>query len=331
MISKPSFPHSPESSSTSVVSMTLSKSHSPISLLALDLDSSLCLSPEYLLTNSSNEVKTPRRSLLSQLATMTRDTKDDAMMICDSSPYARSQPPLKSGRLLNTSVMGDGSTRPIRPLSYPSCKDSKKGSKYGSDQGRDQKNPFTQVEDFKPKPEGYKLKLKCRDQNELRDRRTIQSHWNFKKSTMPVKRRELENPSPNTMILPGKRIKGDPAPKIRRAMTFNGVQNTGSIIDDFNTPLPLLPSFLEDGKDMIRRITPATLSNALSGVYNNDIGELHLIDCRYPFEFLGGHIQTAVNMTSISDLESKFFTQIKTKKTVLIFHCEYSVQRAPQM
>jgi rhodanese-related sulfurtransferase len=56
-----------------------------------------------------------------------------------------------------------------------------------------------------------------------------------------------------------------------------------------------------------------------------------LIDCRYPFEYQGGHIKSAQNITTVDVIEKMFFKYPQSKKIVIVFHCEYSIQRAPQM
>jgi rhodanese-related sulfurtransferase len=74
------------------------------------------------------------------------------------------------------------------------------------------------------------------------------------------------------------------------------------------------------------------LSDVLCGKYN-DI-DFHIIDVRYPYEFQGGHIKTAVNITTVQELEAMFFgenTAFTQRKSVLIFHCEFSLKRGPQM
>jgi rhodanese-related sulfurtransferase len=136
-----------------------------------------------------------------------------------------------------------------------------------------------------------------------------------------------------------------PPKKIRRSMTFGGGATSAddedsSSVDPFQTPEPLLPSFLEAGKDMIRRITSETvrhfhsfkLAQAIRGDYKDKMDEIHIIDCRYPYEYQGGHIQDADNLTDVADIEQSYFgLERKPKRCVLVFHCEYSIQRAPQM
>lgn len=67
--------------------------------------------------------------------------------------------------------------------------------------------------------------------------------------------------------------------------------------------------------------------------------DLIIVDCRFPFEFKGGHIDGAINITTINELEDLFFNDetnklsplefTKSKRTLVIFHCEFSSMRGP--
>ncbi|KAJ3367279.1 cell division cycle- protein [Allomyces arbusculus] len=92
----------------------------------------------------------------------------------------------------------------------------------------------------------------------------------------------------------------------------------------------LLPS--KPGKsDSIRRITPETLVDVLERRVAG-VTDYKVIDCRFPFEYEGGHIQTAINVNRFEVLDA-MFTKNPTPmhSTVLIFHCEFSSHRAPAM
>jgi M-phase inducer tyrosine phosphatase len=72
----------------------------------------------------------------------------------------------------------------------------------------------------------------------------------------------------------------------------------------------------------------------LDGNYVDQCDEFHIIDCRFPYEYDGGHIASAQNIYTTNDLEALFFTgQLlpRDKKVVIVLHCEYSAQRAPRM
>jgi len=80
----------------------------------------------------------------------------------------------------------------------------------------------------------------------------------------------------------------------------------------------------------IRRVSPCTVASLLRGEYKDEVDQIFIIDCRYDFEFEGGHIQNALNLSGKEAIE-KFFqdNRYTAGKTVVIFHCEFSKQRGP--
>lgn len=68
--------------------------------------------------------------------------------------------------------------------------------------------------------------------------------------------------------------------------------------------------------------------------------EIHVIDCRFNYEYQGGHIKNALNVTDPAILEEKFFKNLISSKTefdernemsIIVFHCEFSQKRGPKM
>jgi M-phase inducer tyrosine phosphatase len=55
-----------------------------------------------------------------------------------------------------------------------------------------------------------------------------------------------------------------------------------------------------------------------------------IIDCRYGYEYDGGHIQGAISMTHPNDFIELFFSPPR-QDCVIIFHCEFSRNRGPKM
>jgi M-phase inducer tyrosine phosphatase len=53
-------------------------------------------------------------------------------------------------------------------------------------------------------------------------------------------------------------------------------------------------------------------------------------DCRYAYEYDGGHIAGAVSATSLDDLFNTFFEQ-PSPNTAVVFHCEFSQNRGPEV
>lgn len=76
-----------------------------------------------------------------------------------------------------------------------------------------------------------------------------------------------------------------------------------------------------------------------SGQYSFEQGipNFIIIDCRFDYEFAGGHIEGAINLSSPEELSDFLLSskerleQLMANKTMLIFHCEFSEKRAPFM
>ncbi|KKY15178.1 putative m-phase inducer phosphatase [Phaeomoniella chlamydospora] len=94
--------------------------------------------------------------------------------------------------------------------------------------------------------------------------------------------------------------------------------------------VPQLPHFVPDG-ETLPRITKETLVDVLDGKHNEKYEKLVIIDCRFEYEYNGGHIAEAVNFNDKEALSSRLFNIEPTSKALLVFHCEYSAHRAPIM
>lgn len=71
--------------------------------------------------------------------------------------------------------------------------------------------------------------------------------------------------------------------------------------------------------------------SVLDGEFNHMYEKLVVIDCRFEYEYEGGHIEGAVNFNDKEKLSAQLFDVEPTSKALLIFHCEYSAHRAPLM
>ncbi|KAL9615239.1 MAG: hypothetical protein Q9167_000333 [Letrouitia subvulpina] len=91
-----------------------------------------------------------------------------------------------------------------------------------------------------------------------------------------------------------------------------------------------LPHFVPD-VESLPRITKQTLIDVLDGKFDEQYDQSLIIDCRFEYEYEGGHIDGAENFNSKEELASRLFESIPTARTLLIFHCEYSIHRAPLM
>lgn len=84
-----------------------------------------------------------------------------------------------------------------------------------------------------------------------------------------------------------------------------------------------LPTLGPGQSDSIQRISVDIAKQVIEGVYDIDY---QVIDCRFSYEYRGGHIVNAINLSSASELSFLF-----KKPKVLIFHCEFSSIRAPRL
>ena len=84
-------------------------------------------------------------------------------------------------------------------------------------------------------------------------------------------------------------------------------------------------------EDSLPRITRETLVEVLDGKYNHCYDQSIIIDCRFEYEFQGGHIDGAINVNDKDALSAKLFDENLSENALLIFHCEYSAKRAPAM
>lgn len=105
-----------------------------------------------------------------------------------------------------------------------------------------------------------------------------------------------------------------------------------AVIDMDEPQEPILPHFFPDGQnDSIPRITRSTMLEVLDGKFSEHFAHKMIIDCRFEYEYEGGHINGAVNYNDKELLAEHLFQTPMQGRTLLIFHCEYSAHRAPIM
>lgn len=109
--------------------------------------------------------------------------------------------------------------------------------------------------------------------------------------------------------------------------------------------LPLISGKHQD----LKSISPSTVADLISGRYGEEISKFTIVDCRYPYEFEGGHIQGATNLYTREAILERFFLEGPTnqenlepmsidfdsvdascsKREIIVFHCEFSSERGP--
>ncbi|XP_046580901.1 M-phase inducer phosphatase 1-like [Haliotis rubra] len=84
----------------------------------------------------------------------------------------------------------------------------------------------------------------------------------------------------------------------------------------------------------LKSVSPHTVSQLLAGEYDDVIPKYRIIDCRYPYEYEGGHIEGAENLHNealISNLVTSLQVVDSTQRNILVFHCEFSSERGPKL
>ncbi|XP_066586673.1 M-phase inducer phosphatase-like isoform X2 [Prorops nasuta] len=107
---------------------------------------------------------------------------------------------------------------------------------------------------------------------------------------------------------------------------------------DFSKPcaLPLASGDHED----LKSISAETLASLIHGEFHDRVHSFKIVDCRYPYEFEGGHINGAINLYSKDLIEQILLDPLDNtpeiepdsyKRSILVFHCEFSWERGPNL
>nr|CAD7424818.1 unnamed protein product [Timema monikensis] len=122
---------------------------------------------------------------------------------------------------------------------------------------------------------------------------------------------------------------------IKNALQRSTIQP--DLIGDFSKPffLPLIPGRHQD----LKTITPETLAALMNGGFADEVESYSIIDCRYPYEFEGGHIRGAKNIYTKEQIlkelvENKNLIESSSdssKRNIVVFHCEFSSERGPNL
>lgn len=107
------------------------------------------------------------------------------------------------------------------------------------------------------------------------------------------------------------------------------LDNEQHLVGDYTRPptLPIVP-----GKHQLKSVSCETVAKLVNG----DLGDIKydIIDCRYPYEYDGGHINGSLNLFLRQQIQAELFDRILSgdmSEKVLIFHCEFSSERGPKL
>ncbi|KAM9223682.1 M-phase inducer phosphatase 2-like [Leptosomus discolor] len=106
------------------------------------------------------------------------------------------------------------------------------------------------------------------------------------------------------------------------------------LIGDFSKPYLL--QTVEGKHPDLKYISPEMMVAVLTGQFSSLIESCVIVDCRYPYEYEGGHIKGAVNLPLAQDVEEFLLKKPivpfdASKRVIVIFHCEFSSERGPRM
>ncbi|XP_076102452.1 M-phase inducer phosphatase 1-like isoform X1 [Mytilus galloprovincialis] len=140
-----------------------------------------------------------------------------------------------------------------------------------------------------------------------------------------------------------KETKSMPLPRLHRChsetdamikMALNKIYDEPDLIADCSKPysLPVIPGKKQD----LKSISSETVRQLLDNEYSHVVEKFIIIDCRYPYEYQGGHIRGAKNIYTRESITEEFLRnpsqpEDPEKRNILIFHCEFSSERGPNL
>lgn len=166
-------------------------------------------------------------------------------------------------------------------------------------------------------------------------------------SPVQSKRMKCENEEPKEsafhslsqeVLMPQKR------PTFRKSMSMNDANlmnavkradSESNLVGDFSRPhcLPLVQGKHDD----LKSISADTMRRLLDGDFQDRVSSFKIIDCRYPYEYEGGHIPGAINLYTPEQILEEFMknpsqtSAPSEKRDIIIFHCEFSSERGPKL
>ncbi|XP_060072530.1 M-phase inducer phosphatase 1-like isoform X2 [Ylistrum balloti] len=162
-------------------------------------------------------------------------------------------------------------------------------------------------------------------------------------STPTQSKRRRSVISSSSPVLSEETSKTPPKPKLFRCQSeteaviksaLNRIANEPDLIGDCSKPY-CLPTITGKHQDL-KGISAETMVDVLNNEYDHTLEKYIVVDCRYPYEFDGGHIKDAKNIYTKEAIIEEFIKRPITaedsnKRVVLIFHCEFSSERGPSL
>lgn len=146
------------------------------------------------------------------------------------------------------------------------------------------------------------------------------------------------------------------AVSLNEAMIMSALNRSSmepDLIGDLSKPF-CLPLMAGGRHKDLKSITAATMAGLMRGTFEATVATFKIVDCRYPYEFEGGHIRGAKNLYTPDQIlaelncemteakkeegaieqneeEEKQLQKQTVKRHILVFHCEFSSERGPKL
>ncbi|XP_058118839.1 uncharacterized protein LOC131260986 isoform X1 [Anopheles coustani] len=159
-------------------------------------------------------------------------------------------------------------------------------------------------------------------------------------------------PAPNALDSPARTTVLAAVPKkpiYQKSISMNDAQimsalarSEPNLIGDFSKSyvLPLMDGQHRD----LKSISGDTMARLLRGAFDDKVESFKIIDCRYPYEFEGGHIRGAKNLYTQEQIIEELINSKNeppqvadgpdggsVRRHIVVFHCEFSSERGPKL
>jgi len=145
--------------------------------------------------------------------------------------------------------------------------------------------------------------------------------------TLPLTKLEKQTLEPDSIEqIPqtGRLLSVELPPSKRRCVRSLSIDSTD--IETFKSPIPLMPGPHAD----VNYISPDILVDLMAEKYSDYFDSVLVFDCRYPYEYQGGHVDGAINSHIEEDIIRRLLmAPERHRRCAIVFYCEFSSQRAP--
>ncbi|EAX91346.1 Rhodanese-like domain containing protein [Trichomonas vaginalis G3] len=120
-------------------------------------------------------------------------------------------------------------------------------------------------------------------------------------------------------------------PQSQSVPMINDIPIPNFEMDDFSQVqenVPQGPIPISSNSYVVPSITVDIAAQIIKGNYKKFFEQVIVVDCRYKYEYDGGHICHAINLITYEKL-LELYQKYQKVKTCFIFHCEYSTNRGP--